>query len=50
MIDWLCTKERAVEHALELAQEIVGTQPVMVVVEGPNGNVEEAYELHALAS
>ena len=22
MIDWLCTKERAVEHALELASEL----------------------------
>lgn len=36
MIDWLCTKERALEHALELARVLSsgpGGEPVRVIVE-----------------
>jgi hypothetical protein len=37
MIDWLCTRERALDHALDLAQQFIGTparEPVHIVVEG----------------
>ena len=39
-LDWLCTRERAVEHALEMASELVaaaGREVVRVVVEGAQG-------------
>ena len=37
MIDWLCTRERAVDHALEIAEELLSVssrERVLVVVEG----------------
>jgi hypothetical protein len=37
MIDWLCTRERAVDHALEIAEHLLshpGRERVLVVVEG----------------
>jgi hypothetical protein len=41
MIDWLCTRERAVAHALELGRELVGTfggsTHARIVVEGAEG-------------
>jgi hypothetical protein len=38
LIDWLCTKERAIEHALDRAREVgVG----IVVVENSDGGIEE---------
>lgn len=40
LIDWLCTRERAVEHALELGRELVskpGRELIRIVVEGPGG-------------
>lgn len=36
MIDWLCTRERAIEHALEMARSLASTEsgePVRVTVE-----------------
>lgn len=39
-IDWLCTRERAIAHALELARELLdgaGREVVRVVVDGQNG-------------
>ncbi len=36
MIDWLCTKERATEHALEIARELVSapsSESVDVIIE-----------------
>ena len=43
-IDWLCTKERAIEHALERARELSGTrhEPVRVVIETADGDVERS--------
>ena len=38
MIDWLCTKERAIDHALERAKEF---DAVAVVVEHVDGSVGE---------
>ena len=37
MIDWLCTRERAVDHALEIAERILsapGRERVLLVIEG----------------
>jgi hypothetical protein len=37
MIDWLCTRERAVDHALEIAERLLshpGRERVLVVLEG----------------
>lgn len=37
MIDWLCTRERAVEHALEIAERLLaspGRENVLLVVAG----------------
>ena len=37
MIDWLCTRERAVDHALEIAESLLShaaRERVLVVVEG----------------
>lgn len=37
MIDWLCSRERAVDHALEIAEDLLahsGRERVLVVVEG----------------
>ncbi len=37
MIDWLCTRERAIEHALEMASAFAcgpAGRPVRVVIEG----------------
>jgi hypothetical protein len=39
MIDWLCTKQRALEHALEIAQTLAhgnAGESVDVFVEDPN--------------
>jgi hypothetical protein len=46
LIDWLCTKERAVEHAIERAQELVrweGNAQAVVVVELPDHTEEERF-------
>jgi hypothetical protein len=50
MIDWLCTRERAIEHAFELAQEIAFSRAVSVVVERGDGSVEETHELRRAAA
>lgn len=44
-IDWLCTKERAIEHALERARELAGArrEPVRVVVEAGDGHIEQTF-------
>ena len=37
MIDWLCTRERAVDHAFEIAERLLaypGSERVLLVVEG----------------
>jgi hypothetical protein len=44
MIDWLCTKERAVEHARERAHE-VGAK--YVVVEASDGRIDEVIGVDA---
>ena len=44
LIDWLCTKERAIEHAFERARELVrGEQQAqaVVIVERPDHSEEE---------
>jgi hypothetical protein len=38
MIDWLCTKDRAIEHARERARELDVTR---VVIDGPDWVTEE---------
>ena len=38
MVDWLCTRERAVAHALERARSLELT---LVVVERTDGTIEE---------
>jgi len=38
MIDWLCTKERAIEHAEERARE---SDAKVIVIEGVDWRVEE---------
>jgi hypothetical protein len=47
MIDWLCTKERAVEHALERAREV---QAKRVVIEARDGRVDEIIWLSQAAA
>jgi Uncharacterized protein conserved in bacteria (DUF2188) len=37
LIDWLCTKERAIEHALERAHEV---QAKRLVIERGDGTIE----------
>jgi hypothetical protein len=42
MIDWLCTRERGIEHALEMAGELLAAEPrsrVLVAVEGFDGTL-----------
>lgn len=41
-VDWLCTKERAIAHALQRARELAGGrgEPVFVVVQNRDGDVE----------
>jgi hypothetical protein len=37
MIDWLCTRQRAIDHALEIAEGLLtspGRERVLVVIEG----------------
>jgi hypothetical protein len=37
MIDWLCTRERAVDHAVEIAERLLaypGRERVLLVIEG----------------
>jgi hypothetical protein len=38
LVDWLCSKDRAIEHAVELARE-VGAEKV--VIENGDRNVDE---------
>jgi len=38
LIDWLCTKERAIDHAHERALDVDADA---IVIEGPEWNVEE---------
>jgi hypothetical protein len=38
LIDWLCTKDRAIEHALERAREV---QAKSVVIETCDGHVDQ---------
>jgi hypothetical protein len=47
-IDWLCTKERAVEHAIERGHELAGAESsrrIVVVIERTDGSVEDALTL-----
>jgi hypothetical protein len=37
LVDWLCTKERAIEHALERAREV---QAKRLVIERGDGTIE----------
>jgi hypothetical protein len=45
LIDWLCTKERAIDHALEQARELLrwesGEAQAIVIVERPDRTEEE---------
>lgn len=44
LIDWLCTKDRAIEHAVERARELLrceGTGQAVVVVERADHSEEE---------
>jgi hypothetical protein len=43
MIDWFCTKERAIEHAVERAHDL-STPVATVVVERADGTVEATFE------
>jgi hypothetical protein len=47
LVDWLCTKERAVEHALQLAREI---RAKSVVIETRDGRVDEVIRLTRAAA
>jgi hypothetical protein len=50
MIDWLFSKERAIEHAFERAQEIArwdGNADFEIVVTRPDGTVEERHSIPA---
>ena len=38
MVDWLCTKERAIAHALERARDL---DLALIVIERSDGTVEE---------
>ncbi len=38
LIDWLCTKERAIDHAHQRAREV---DAKVIVLEGPDWSVEE---------
>jgi len=38
MLDWLCTKERAIEHAIERAREVDAR---VIVIEGPDFDDED---------
>jgi hypothetical protein len=40
LIDWLCTKERAVEHAIQRAREL-RVRSAVVVVERADGSIEQ---------
>jgi hypothetical protein len=43
LIDWLCTKDRAIEHALERAQELLrweSSARAVVIVERPDFSEE----------
>jgi hypothetical protein len=42
LVDWLCTKERAVEHALERAREV---RAKSVVIEKWDGTIDEIIPL-----
>ena len=47
LIDWLCTKDRAVEHALERAREVNAKS---IVVETRDGRVDEVIWLSRSAA
>jgi hypothetical protein len=47
LIDWLCTKERAIEHAHERASEV---DAKFIVIEGADWTVEEASGRYALVA
>lgn len=50
LIDWLFSKERAVAHALELADELVkadASLPIVLVVERADGTEEARTVVHA---
>jgi hypothetical protein len=38
MMDWLCTRERAIDHAHERAREVDAR---VIVVEGPDWTIDE---------
>ena len=46
LVDVLCTRERAIEHALEIAGELarIERRPVRVRVEGRDGRVDDDRE------
>ncbi len=48
MIDWLCTRERAIAHALELAEEL-HDGPVRIRIERTDGTVEDEFEVTELS-
>ena len=50
MIDSLCTKERAIEHALSVAEELAKTERnrrIVVLVERADGSIEEEHAPYA---
>jgi hypothetical protein len=47
MIDWLCTKERAIEHAEERARE---SDAKLIVIEGVDWRVEEVIHVERPSS
>jgi hypothetical protein len=47
LIDWLCTRDRAIEHALERAREV---QAKSVVIETGDGRVDEIIWLRRSAA
>lgn len=50
MIDWLCTKERAIDHAFDRAEELVRFDPhaeVVVIVAHSDGSEEKRHTVAA---
>lgn len=48
MIDWLCTKERAIAHAFERADELMqcdGDPEIVVIVERSDGTEEQRHAI-----
>ncbi|MDB4993373.1 MAG: hypothetical protein JWM74_805 [Myxococcaceae bacterium] len=48
MIDWLCTRDRAIAHALELAHE-VGDGHVRIRIERSDGTIEDELDVTELS-